>query len=56
MEKLWGYSFDKLGLPEDKSSKRILLTEPANNAKENRVKMAKIMFEKFGFGSVVFET
>ena len=56
MEKLWGYSFNKLGLPEDKSDKRILLTEPANNAKENRVKMAKIMFEKFGFGAVVFET
>lgn len=56
MEKLWAYSFNKLGLPEDKSSKRILLTEPANNNKENRIKMAKVMFEKFGFGSVVFET
>jgi len=56
MEKLWNYSFNKMGLPEDKSNKRILLTEPANNARENRVKMAKIMFDKFGFGSVVFET
>ena len=56
MEKLWGYSFNKLGLPEDKSNKRILLTEPANNHKDNRIKMAKVMFEKFGFGSVVFET
>jgi len=56
MEKLWGYSFDKLGLPEDKSGKRILLTEPVGNNKENRIKMARIMFEKFGFGAIVFET
>ena len=56
MELLWDYCFDtKLQLPKDKSSKKILLTEPANNPKKNREKMGSIMFEKYGFGAVAFE-
>jgi actin-related protein 2 len=56
MEHLWNYCFNnKLGLPEDKSDKYILLTEPALNPVKNREKMGEIMFEKFGFGGVLFE-
>ena len=56
MEHLWSYTFhNKLGLAEDKSDKRVLLTEPALNPKKNREKMGEYMFEKFGFGRVMFE-
>ena len=56
MELLWDYTFHtKLGLKEDKSDKRVLLTEPALNPKQNREKMGEYMFEKFGFGRVMFE-
>tara|TARA_B110001450_G_scaffold239791_1_gene247974 strand:- start:727 stop:1095 length:369 start_codon:yes stop_codon:yes gene_type:complete len=57
MELLWDYTFhNKLGLSKtDKSDKRVLLTEPALNPKSNREKMGQIMFEKFGFGRVMFE-
>jgi actin-related protein 2 len=56
MELLWDYCFEKkLGLEKDKSDKKILLTEPANNPKKNREKMGEIMFEKYGFGGVAFE-
>jgi actin-related protein 2 len=33
----------------------VLVTEAAKNPKKNRAKMAEIMFEKFGFGHVLFE-
>jgi len=56
MELLWNYCFtNKLGLPEDKTDKKILLTEPALNPTKNREKMGEIMIEKFGFGGVAFE-
>lgn len=56
MELLWNYCFEnKLQLDKDKSSKKILLTEPAKNPKKNREKMGEIMFEKYGFGGVAFE-
>jgi actin-related protein 2 len=56
MMMLWDYCFEKkLGLGEDKSSKRILLTEPANNPNKNREKMGEVMLEKYGFGGVAFE-
>ena len=57
MEHIWNYSFyNKLGLKEsDFASKRILLTEAAENPDHNRAKMAEIMFEKYGFGGVLFE-
>ena len=56
MELIWDYCFHKkLELPENKLDKRILLTEPARNPKKNREKMGEIMFEKFGFGGVLFE-
>ena len=57
MEILWDYTFHtKLGLnKDDKSDKRVLLTEPALNPRKNREKMGEIMFETFGFGRVMFE-
>jgi actin-related protein 2 len=56
MEMLWEYCFDrKLELGSDKSGKKILLTEPANNPNKNREKMGEIMLEKYGFGGVAFE-
>jgi len=57
MELIWDYSFyNKLGLKnEDLKEKRILLTEAANNPDHNRLKMAEIMFEKYGMAGVMFE-
>lgn len=57
MELLWDYCFhEKLKLnKEDKTDKRILLTEPAKNPTKNREKMGEIMFEKYNFGAVMFE-
>jgi actin-related protein 2 len=56
MEHIWDYCFHKkLGLPEDKSDKQILLTEAARNPLKNREKMGEIMFEKYSFGGVLFE-
>lgn len=56
MEHIWDYCFhNKLGLPADKSDKQILLTEAAKNPLKNREKMGEIMFEKYGFGGVLFE-
>ena len=57
MQLLWDYCFhEKLGLnKDDKSDKRILLTEPAKNPTKNREKMGEIMFETYNFGAVMFE-
>ncbi len=53
---LWDYTFHtKMGLPQDLSDHKILITEAARNPKKNRAKMAEILFEKFGYGSVIFE-
>jgi len=50
MEKMWEYTFQQLGVePEDK---KVLLTEPPHNPKENKENMAEIMFEKFMVGSL----
>jgi actin-related protein 2 len=53
---LWEHSFfNRLNLPKDLSNHSILITEAALNPKQNRVKMADIMFEKFGFGHIMFQ-
>jgi actin-related protein 2 len=53
---LWDHTFHvKMGLPQDLSNHSILITEAAMNPRKNRAKMAKIMFERFGFGKVLFE-
>ena len=36
MEALWRYTFNKMGLPQDLSKHRILVTEAAMNPKKNR--------------------
>ncbi len=54
MELVWDHAFkNKLGL-DDLSTRNILLTEAANNPRHNRVKMAEVMLEKFGFGGIRF--
>ena len=52
MEALWKYTFrTKLG-EDTYEDKRIMLTEAPLNPRENRRKMAEIMFEKFHFGGL----
>ena len=59
MEEIWKYTFEKkLGISMDQQgyvspdNLRIMLTEAPLNPKENRRKMAEIMFEKFHFGGI----
>lgn len=59
MEEIWKYTFErKLGIAMDSHGSvtpdnlRIMLTEAPLNPKENRKKMAEIMFEKFHFGGL----
>ena len=59
MEEVWKYTFNKkLGIDMDHQgfvqpdNLRIMLTEAPLNPKENRKKMAEIMFEKFRFGGL----
>ncbi|EKX46022.1 hypothetical protein GUITHDRAFT_70928 [Guillardia theta CCMP2712] len=48
---LWDYTFERLGV-EDCGERRILLTEPPQNPKQNREKLFQVMFEKYGFEGV----
>lgn len=53
MTRLWDYTFrTKLKLDNGLGGERILLTEAPMNPKKNRERMAEIMFEHFGFGSI----
>ncbi|ELU40020.1 actin-related protein Arp2 [Rhizoctonia solani AG-1 IA] len=51
MKHLWDYTFDQK-LRVDPAGRKILLTEPPMNPKRNRERMAQVMFEEYGFGSV----
>ena len=55
--KLWEYTFfTKMGLKrENMHNYQVLVTEAARNPKGNREKMGEILFEKMGFGGVLFE-
>jgi len=56
MTELWKYSFhQKMKLPQDLGGHKILITEAARNPKKNREKMGEVMFEKFGYGGIMFE-
>ncbi|ORX44317.1 Actin/actin-like protein [Piromyces finnis] len=48
---LWDYTFyEKLKI--DPKECKVLLTEPAQNPKNNRIKMVQTMFERYGFQAV----
>ena len=54
---LWDYCIkEKLKVQGDLKDRKILLTEAPFNPTENKLKMAKIVFEKLGFGSFNIET
>lgn len=55
---LWNYTFrTKMGLPEGElKDYSIMVTEAAMNPVANRKKMGQIIFEKFGYSSVMFES
>lgn len=55
MELVWDYAFSQKMKMTDLNEKNILLTEAASNPKKNRIKMAEVMFEKFGYGGLTFE-
>ena len=38
----------------DPTTTKILLTEPPQNPKKNRERMAEVMFEKYGFAGAYF--
>jgi len=51
MEKLWSYTFyDTMQI--NPAEHKVLLTEPPMNPKENRQKLARVMFEKYGFDGI----
>lgn len=47
MEMIWGHGFERMGL--DPAGRSILVTEAALNPTKNKVKMAEVLFETFGF-------
>jgi actin-related protein 2 len=51
MRHLWNYTFDEM-LKIDPRDSKILLTEAPMNPKQNREKMAEIMFEEYGFQGI----
>ncbi|KAF1802766.1 actin family [Mucor lusitanicus] len=51
MRHLWNYTFDEQ-LKIDPRDSKILLTEAPMNPKQNREKMAEIMFEEYGFQGI----
>lgn len=51
MEAIWEHAFGLLGI-KNGHGHSILLTEPPLNPKQNRLKMVRLMFEKYGFESV----
>ena len=51
MKHLWDYTFDEK-LRVDPRGRKVLLTEPPMNPKQNRVKMCQVMFEDYGFDGV----
>lgn len=54
MELVWGYAFDKKLKINNIGDRNILLTEAACNPRKNRIEMAKVMLEKFGFKGIRF--
>ena len=53
MEHLWDYTFSRMGVgKEEMTSRRILLTEPPLNPKQNREKLLQVMFDKYEFEGV----
>lgn len=55
MELIWEYAFQNKMKLGGLSDKNVLLTEAAVNPKKNRIKMADVMFNKFGWGGLTFE-
>lgn len=51
MERIWDYTFRKLGVTQPAGHK-VVLTEAALNPPKNRERMLEVMFERFDFGSV----
>jgi len=47
-EHVWSYLFNEK-MHIDTKDHRVLLTEAPLNPRENRIKMAEVMFEKYGF-------
>lgn len=55
MELIWEYAFQNKMNLGGLDNKNVLLTEAACNPKKNRIKMADVMFNKFGWGGLAFE-
>jgi actin-related protein 2 len=53
MEHLWDYTFTRMNVSaQDMKTRRILLTEPPLNPKQNREKLLQVMFDKYEFEGV----
>jgi actin-related protein len=51
MKHLWDYTFTEK-LRVDTTGRKVLLTEPPMNPKQNRIRMCQVMFEEYGFEGV----